>query len=678
MSELTSQEAVVPQIKKAAVIDDAFDDVIEGEILLNNFLEFLQIANEKENEFDTLLEKLNISVPDTSDWDDSSEEYLSFLRILWEKREDQELLPLINSERLFADKLQKLDYLNNLCANIEEQDIIVERFKSTIDDLTIFQRGDFVYIFLDYNLGVRTGEEAILNAQKVIKKIYDICPEPNKPVTILMSSDPNVDKQKEAFQQGAQLLEGVFRFSPKKDLQDKGKVSLLARAYGEEFYSNHALQEYIQSLIVAAKEAQSAFTTEVNTLKIEDYEFIQNSVLQEQQQPLGDYLAWLYGSHWANLLLRNENLKAQQDKIDKVISEKTPLHHSLPSEKLSEIFLSALFEENLGEIKHHPWEGIEATVAELPYLHLGDIFTKSGDQKLYMILNPQCDLERPDCRSLDQSIFFVPGIMDSLENVPPSHNSVKTDFFIFEDERYRIYWDLKKVRSMPYSEVEAWLANEELKRNFRLRLPFALDIQQRFTSNMSRVGLPVSPPISKKITLRVSYSKYDGSVIEEFIPKSDNYAFFARNRNGKDEIRLTLNFALDFKAKLTEELETLEKERHESVDKSKIGKAINKISAFLQAFDVWYFEKRGFGKPGENKIVTLKNDAVSVMLDSEQYAAPTPFLIDIITKVATANEIEEEVIEVEPKKKKEVLKDEEFLKTKKIKNKNENGESVKK
>ena len=463
-----------------------------------------------------------------------------------------------------------------------------------------------------------------------------------------MSSEPNVDSRKEEFQIKAGLLEGVFRFSSKSDLGDIHKVSLLVRAYGEEFYSNHALQEYIQSLIAAGKTAQEEFEKEVKTLRIEDYEFIQNSVLQEQQQPLGDYLAWLYGSHWANLLMRNEKLRKMQEEIDKVISKKAPLHHSLPSPKLSEIFMGALFEEGLEEIKYHPWEGQEEAIAKLPYLHLGDLFTKPADSKVFMIMNPQCDLERPDCKNNEQSIFVVPGKLEALENLPKS-KFIKTDFFIFEGKHYRIYWDLKQIKTIPFNEFDKWWRDHELERKFRLRLPFALDIQQRFTSNMSRVGLPVSPPLSRSIPLKVSYKKFDNTVEDNFVPQCNDYSFYPITRDEKKEIRLTLKFALDFKAALIEEhtaLLQLSENSKENMPQN-LAKTVQKIEGFISTFDDWFFKNRTLIYPKENNFKALQKDAVSITLDAVSFAGETPFLINIITKPVPAIEIEQ-LTEIEP------------------------------
>jgi hypothetical protein len=618
-------------IKKAAVIDDAFDDVMEGEISFSTFREFMQVSNE-ENKLEAALTKLNVTFPNVTGWDDDSQEYIEFLKVLWMNRNDSDLEPLVNIPELFAAKISKLEQVEELCRNIEEQNIEIQKFASTLSDLTVFEQGEFVYIFIDYRLGTSNDEEAVKRAKKVAQDIYDICPKEKRPVTILMSADPNVDERvKEDFRKEA-MLEGVIRFSPKSDLIDKSKISLLMRAYSEEFSSNHQLQEYIRSLIGAAKVAQEEFEKEVTALRIEDYEFIQNSVLQSQQHPLGDYLAWLYGSHWAHLLFKNTDLKEKQAEIDKVISQKLPLHHTVPSEKLSEIFMTALFERDFDQVTYHPWEGM----IKLPYLHLGDLFTKAGSKDVYMVVNPQCDLERPKEKNKGQSILLIPGELESLEENLVDVE-IKTDYFLFDDKRNRIVWNLRYLKSIPYDKFDEWIQEKEVERKFRLRLPFALDIQQQYTSNMSRVGLPVAPPLSRSITMEVLIKKSDGTVAT-IMGESKEYAFLPLTREPKENVRLTLKFALDFKAAIIGEHEAMIRLKgtySEGVPKA-LDNAIRKMESVLESFDEWFFKYRSFPYPTD-KAKPLSDISISSILNSsldafkEDKKIATLFLINVIT-----------------------------------------------
>ncbi|SDF13149.1 hypothetical protein SAMN05216464_11365 [Mucilaginibacter pineti] len=630
---------------KALIIDDAFDNVHLYEVSLNNFKEYYQ---EKETDLVPVLESLGLPSPEENFWDDDEEQLLGYLNKLWENINDRPLREVVRHPKLFATKLERLEDLESVCLNIESQEIDIEKLPSTHDfsDLTIIAENKFVYIFIDYNLGVTPGDAAVNKAKEVARLIYDKCEDQDqKPMTILMSSDSSVKELKDEFKKDSGLVEGVFRFTPKTDLKDKSKITLLARAYAEEFFCNHMLQDYIQSLIAAAAKAQEDFATGVRMLMVEDYAFIQDSILQDQQQPLGDYLAWLYGSYWTHLLVTNQPLKEKQEKIDQIISKKKPLHHSLPTPELSDIFMKALYETELGELKQHPWVGIEAGVASLPFLHLGDIFTKPNEKSVFMVLNPQCDLERPDCKSNDLSILLLPGKLEVLDTI--SQKDAKTDFFVFEGNSYRINWNFKQFITVPLQGIESWIKQTGFERNLRLKEPFVLDIQQQFSSHISRVGLPVSPPFSTNVIIRVRYKNFDSTVNDDFIPRSDKFAFLPITRK-KENIRFTLNFALEFKSALVAEVAVLTKILKAETDEKTIAniKAIlEAIENFIPAYDKWFFDNRAIPYPEANKIKPLRNKVLAVTLDSKaEYSAQVPFMLDIITQSAAAIEIEAEVI----------------------------------
>ena len=443
------------------------------------------------------------------------------------------------------------------------------------------------------------------------------------------------------------MLEGVFRFSPKEQLRDQHKFSLLIRAYTQEFASNHVLQEYIQTLTKAAKSALREFEKEVQTLRIEDYVFIQNSALRDEAQPLGDYLAWLYGTHWANLLLRNADLRAQQDIIDKVFSEKPPLHHRLPSPKVSDIYMSALFEEGLGPIKLHPLEGTgNGQLAKLPYLHLGDLFTKPGATEVWMVLNAQCDLERPDEKNADRSIFLVRGILTPFDKSPVGKEQ-KTDFFSFEDKQYRIKWNVKQVETVAHNKFSKWQKQKKLERKFRLRLPFALEIQQAFSASLTRVGMPVSPPFTQAITLEVLFRNEDDSA-SKFLALSTEYAFLPVTREGNKLARLTLHFALDFKEALLAKQRALNDEKAAlsgSHPSAYLRKTLTSLDTLLGKFDDWFFDKPGFAFPSTTKASPhLLQNLIGLTIDAAMspFPAQSPFVINIITTDHTPVELPSE------------------------------------
>ncbi|RYY38034.1 MAG: hypothetical protein EOP46_00395 [Sphingobacteriaceae bacterium] len=576
------------------------------------------------------MEKLNIAKPDdVRSWDDESEELLSFLRQLWTLKSEDEFRPIIRKFEMFQIRLEKLKDMWELIAALKLLSIEVEEFDSSNVDPEKFKGDRFSLVFIDYNLGVEEGDDAISNAKDVIKKIYAASPVDKRPVVVLMSSNSNIRALAEKFRDESELIEGVFRSAPKADLVNKNRITLLAKAFEEEFSSNHSLQLYIKELIAAATVAHENFVSDIKTLKVEDYEYILNSVLKAEKQPLGDYLNWLYGSYWTNLLYRSEGLLEQQKRISKIVKDKPPLHSSMPSSKLADIFMSAVFEENLEPLATHPLHGIDEKIAKRLYLRLGDIFTRPGSTDVYIVLNPQCDLERPKDAAKDMSILLVPGSLHFLDD--GEEMSTQTDFFVFEKERYRISWHLKKVCTHPLNSLPTWIKKKKLERKIRMRLPYALDLQQKFISHISRVGLPVAPPIAHELTISVK-SKLFSAGSELLLKENSDYTFLTITREKNDgKVRLTLDFMMAFKDALAKKITDVRKEYPAGAGNlpKNFEQKMGQTEAFLEKIDDWFFKNREFAKPTKPS-ATLEGNQLSVIFETtDESKVTTPFWIVI-------------------------------------------------
>jgi hypothetical protein len=657
--QFASSPEVIAPVKapknKVAVIDDAFDNVEKGEVSVTEYLEFYQIVNGN-GEFDLLLADFGLIAPQPDIDDEPSNEFVAFLQKLWDYRDDPRLA-ILKEVQLFSDKFSKLYDLEEICKNLEGQSLNVERINSKVENISRFNSGDFIFVFMDFNLGFKPGPEAIRNAREKVKAIYEACPDDSKPVTILMSSMPEVAEQKDKFQLESNMLEGVFRFSPKTALINLNTSKLLVRAYKDEFISNHALQSYINALTAAAIEALDKFKIEVRMMRIDDYVFIQNSALLEQAQPLGDYLAWLYGSHWANLLLGNSNLKIQQSRIDKVLSRTPPLHHEVPSPKVSDIYMSALFEDELSPISYHPLEPegqltekAASALAKLPYLHLGDLFTKKDETTVWMVLNAQCDLERANEENKKRSIFLVPGILHLLQKTPLV-SSYKTEFFKFNGVQYRISWEVKNVISIPHDEFENWQVTTTYERRHRLRLPFALEIQQAFSASVTRVGLPVSPPFTQDLKLEVLFKEADGTT-SVLLSSSTAFAFQPVTRKEDKFVRLTLGFALALndalelkKGKLQKELQAITLSTQNSVIFKHLTDAFLNIEKLISKFEDSFYDKKGFVYPETGKITEAFKGHISVITDVANNIFPANAKSFVLFNIITTTTPEIELVD---------------------------------
>ena len=605
-------EEIKPEPKpKAMIIDDAFDKEVYVEV--EKYIDFYQFL-EEDSKISWLTEITQLAPPDPEDAKNNPAEYKTFLNALFAARvKDEELLNLTN-QRLFDEILSRQSDLDEICKNIESQEFEIQRLDSQSDGIEFIKEGNFKIIFLDYYLGQNPDATAVKNARDKAKALYEQCPEDSKPIIILMSSHEDVEDRLEQFKKDLGIGTIVFRATPKTRLINDGTASLLIQAYKNESAHIHKLQNYITSLKKAAESAFKEFNLGIDKFTIDDYAFIHNTTVMDQAHPLGDYLGWLYGAHWTNLLLKDPQLKIDKDTLDHLLQDKPALHYAPPSSHILEIYMSALFEVASEDIALHPMAGSPLqegkktsnekpakTVAGLPHLHLGDIFLNEDEKKLvWMVLNPQCDLERLTDEMAFNTILLVPGELSLLDF--SEVGGQKTELVIIAGKEYRIVWKLKKVISVPVSEFIEWKDKLKLSRKFTLRLPYALEVQQAFTSLVSRVGLPVSPPIGYPVHIQVWIKRGDSFSI--LIEDKEKYGFRAITRKPTKIVRLTLAFALDLKAKLLEELKgTDEQANLGETAGNKTGVNKKALQELVDKFNEWHIGTRQIELPGKQKPV---------------------------------------------------------------------------
>jgi len=392
----------IPPALRAAVIDDAFDKIEEGQISFAKLRSFYQVASTNQHYSDAA-QHGRFDQLDFDELEEDSEEYLRYLNSLWNSRDHSDEFRLLLQTRLFETRFEKLEQLESICNNLTKLNINVTKIGSDLDDdLDHFTRNEYNLVFMDFYLGAVEDEKAIESAAKNIKLIHSKYPEGRKPATVLMSS-ANVEDRAEEFYKKNKIMV-TPRFYHKRDLQDDGLVSLITGILRREFQSRDQLENYAEAITIAAQQALDTFKENILKLSVEDFVFIQHSVLQLDKQPLGDYIAWLFSSYWGDLLFRNESLQNKANLINEIYVLQQPIMHRQPSKILSDIYMSALFESPGDDLVDHP--AFESS----PYLHIGDILASEYHNDVWMIVNPQCDLERlvPPNRSIFLGFSAIP------------------------------------------------------------------------------------------------------------------------------------------------------------------------------------------------------------------------------------------------------------------------------
>jgi hypothetical protein len=277
---------------------------------------------------------------------------------------------------------------------------------------------------------------------------------------------------------------------------------------------------------------------------------------------------WLFSACLGHLFFFRA-LRQQREQLDQLTFKPLP-SQTVPSPQLAEMYRYALFDVDVGPVTSHPRaqsaaaggsepasaQGAEGAPQPAdpgdPMLSLGDVFvvvrpgnaeagtngasgdgerraheqpTKvtdraqdSGLPELVMVINAQCDLTfAPEgSRQIEQarSILLLPGTLHAVrEPIPDRYiDAPRTELYEHQGRSYRILWNTKEVRSVPYGQFRSWhdggadQAGAEAPRRVRkarLRLPFALEVQRAFAADLTRVGMPVAPPIYQAVDIRL-------------------------------------------------------------------------------------------------------------------------------------------------------------------------------
>lgn len=552
------------QISEIVIIDDAFDRPTRDSLGTRALEEFWTAVGTTASALGQLTDLIG-AVPNGSALTDIQLDAL-FARF--------ESLPALKvpCEALFEDTLSKRREIERFAKPLRE---VLQQTIITLGKADSFDHATVKLIFLDYYLGTTDTEEAVSAAVSRAKQIYQKYPAGGqKPIIVLMSSKPEVDTEKATFRTRSGLLGGMFDFVPKQDLANPEKLYLLLGAWATGLPQAYKIQHFVDALEESVKAASVQFLEGVKSLTIEDYGYIQRLSLQEDGHPLGDYMLWIFGAYFGDLLFHKQPAtKAHQKELDSLWIESCPPCQHPPSVMLAEMHKSALFDSSVDNLGPHPLNiGIDPDkqYEAPPALRLGDLFIRDASNQVLLVISPECDLmfSPRGKRSFDpaQSVLLLPGRLQLLtESIPPNEN-LRTELFEFEGKAYRILWNKKQVRSEKFGRIARCLSIFKYERRARLRLPYALQIQQAFASDLTRVGVPVAPPIFRPVRMRAYYEGEDGKYALLHEPREDA-AFEVLGRTGTHLV-LTVKYILWLKAQL-EGVALNSDKRKDAIDKAK-------------------------------------------------------------------------------------------------------------
>lgn len=449
-------------------------------------------------------------------------------------------------------------------------------------------------IFLDYYLGPERSDEAIQAAVERAESIYKAYPEDGeKPLIILMSSFEDVAQHKEEFRKRSRLIGGMFDFVPKKELANRDRLILKIGSWAMGLADGYKIQHFVEAIDRSARAATDQFVDGVKALTLEDYGHIQRLSLQEDGHPLGDYMLWLFGAFFGDLLFHKQpDVRKHQNTLDALWVEQAPPCQQPPSVKLAEMYRAALFDPSVEDLGPHP---LGAMTPDAPHMRLGDLFLKDTSNEVLLVISPECDLAfsprgKRTCDP-DQSVLLIPGQLQPIHEPLPKGSDLRTELFEHEGQAYRIIWNKKQVRSERLGKIGNCLRTFRYERRARFRLPYALMIQQAFAADLTRVGMPVAPPIYRPVIVQAYIEGNDGKSVE-LHGKEDKAAFLALGRTGTHLV-LTVDYVLLLQSKMEDIAKGFDDRKAKlgaaasGNDGSKLTQRARELRQLKEDFSVW-------------------------------------------------------------------------------------------
>ena len=262
------------------------------------------------------------------------------------------------------------------------------------------------------------------------------------------------------------------------EIEHEAADVLLDTSQGYMF--GQCLQRVLLQWRLGAEKALQSLLKEMGDLHIKDFAYLMRFRLQDEGQPLSEYLEWLLG----------ECLRGS-------ISNKVDWKHNS--------LLSLDSDNNMGASIEGAYDGPTLKVAEFFHrvrideknsrtqsgYRLGDLFVQPRGRNIRAVITPDCDLVMRKGRAKVDTVLTMGGTLSSFDE----EGSSADDFFLRGKSPYSLRWNPKDLATFPITGQDSLQEHESLHFVGTLRPLYAQEMQRRALTDLSRVGLPVAPAL---------------------------------------------------------------------------------------------------------------------------------------------------------------------------------------
>lgn len=490
-------------ISSAAIIDDVYDEIptshdIDGESW-NFFLD-----DQSEREIAIIREGYGLTDPE-SRWEELRNDD-NFIKFLWELRDESEVFQaLFNSYigRREAGRKQ-LEPLRILLFN----DLGLQG--NTYGSNQRSEAASAQLLFMDLFLGAQQDDAARNKAMERVKEIVDPRRE-SPPMIVLMSSSTRLHEMRDDFRDEAGLIGCQFRTVQKSFLTDIAELYELLYRLTKSYQDSLKLSGLLELWHRALDDATTRFLKTVRRLDLRDYADLQMLILNAEGEVIGAYLLEVFGKYFQFELEEDARLSSAALKLNEISWDHYPAPHFLPAEVSENLTDGMLFRSSKILAKTEPLQfGDVLFSTRVDALGEGEAPTANfanGERIALAVLTAACDLQHGNA----SRFLFIAGVAKPSELLfHKKPKALLTPMLIHDGRRYVIEWDLGTPIAWTPREAARQLESGNFERVRRFRSLFSLQLQQLFTSSLSRVGTPVMLPVQHLAGAKVSYKDQAG------------------------------------------------------------------------------------------------------------------------------------------------------------------------
>ena len=498
-------------LERILVVDDAYDapqleedraggllDVLRGPDLRND------LSKELFSEDDRLAAIKSLEANSLDD--ETVAEAMSSLYSIYVKKRSPNVDPGGGFEAIKGAALEALDPLIELLeqctgeVNVQRvgKDGALSAYQSLKPDLILM---DFYLSPPERTARAVTGGESNADRERSIDVLKNMLSEDdeNTPAVVLMSA-AEVGDRTAAYRGSLQGRVTSLRFGflnknwidgAGVDLNASGEAAdvLMETSVGFEF--GRTLESALRQWRDGAKAGSAKLYNELSEFDVKDFAYLLRFRLYQEGEPFADYLEWFFGESLRAIV--DDEVKWNAEAFSRLnepkLTEAIEGAHPIPSDQLAKFFHRMRF--NSRENRQRRRYG------------LGDLFVAENSQDVRMVITPDCDLILRGKSTRASRVLTIGGKIWGLEA-----DQALAGELIFHGSPKSIRWNYKDVETHKFNDITILHVGETQYDYFGTLRPMSAQVVQRAAlEDLSRVGLPVAPPVDVGAPVRVFVRK---------------------------------------------------------------------------------------------------------------------------------------------------------------------------